>query len=87
MKGSLDVLRIEGHEGEKDGANVVLAAFFPDGVQFFNDGGGGEVGAQIVGAGQDEEVTGMIRQNVVLKAQPGCVRRVAAAAKVDSGKV
>ena len=80
MKGKLDISRIDGHQGEEDWADIIGFTFLPNSVQIVDNDFRLEIRCpQAVGAGEDQEIFGPERQNILLKALQGHGGGIAAA--------
>ena len=88
MEGKLDIGRIDGHERQEDGADIVGLAFLTYGIQITDD----EVrlhigGPQAVGAGQDDEVAWLEGQYILIETLQGHGGGIAAAPQIQAGKI
>ena len=80
MEGKLDVSRVNGHQSEEDGANIVGLTFLPDGVQIVDDEFRLQIRcSQAVGACKNQEIFWLEGQNILVKALQGHRGGIAAA--------
>ena len=80
MEGKLDVGRVNGHQSEEDGANIVGLTFLPDGLQIVDDEFRLQIRrSQAVGAREDQEIFRLEWQDILVKALQGHRGGIAAA--------
>ena len=88
VEGVFDVARVDGHQGQEDGADVVGLALLLYFLQVIYDVLGREVRSpQAVGASEHQKIQGLQGQYVRVKTVLGHGRGVAAPAQVQAGEI